>query len=125
MRGYEVKIKEVSKELTAKEKVGFKNTTGAVKLDEATKEGSVTVFPAYYGVLLIHNEKSDDKDYENYVLVDKETGNKFVTGSKSFWSSFCEIADEMSGSDEEWGVEIFRSPSKNYQGRDFITCNII
>lgn len=125
MRGYEVKIKEVSRELSAKEKVSFKNTTGAVKLDEATKGGSVSVFPAYYGVLLIHNEKSDDKDYENYVLVDKNTGEKYVTGSKSFWSSFMEIADEMSDSEEEWGVEIFRSPSKNYQGRDFITCNII
>lgn len=125
MRGYEVKIKEVSRELSAKEKVAFKNTTGAVKLDEATKEQSVSVFPDFYGVLLIHNEKSDDKEYENYVLVDKNTGIKYVTGSKSFWSSFMEIADEMKGSDEEWGVMIFRSPSKNYQGRDFITCNII
>lgn len=126
MRGYQVTIKEVSKELTAKEKVAFKNTTSAVKLDEATQNGPVTVYPDYYGILNIHNEKaSDNPDYENYVVIDKETGKKYITGSQSFWTSFMEIAEEMEGETEEWGVEIFRSPSKNYKGKDFITCSIV
>ena len=125
MRSYEVTIKETSKQLSAKEKIAFKNTANAIKLDEATQQGTVTVYPAFYGILGIHNEKADDPDYENYVVVDKNTGDKYITGSKSFWTSFMDIAEEMQGEDEEWGVEIFRSPSKNYKGKDFITCCII
>lgn len=125
MNGYSVTIKEVSRELTAKEKVSFKDTTNAIKLDEATKAGAVKIYPDFYGILEIHNDKTSDPDYENYVVVDKSTGEKYVTGSASFWSSFISIADEMNGSGEEWGVEVYRSPSKNYVGRDFITCAII
>ena len=125
MRSYEITIKETSKQLSAKEKIAFKNTTNAIKLDEATQQGTVTVYPAFYGIIGIHNEKADDHDYENYVVVDKKTGDKYVTGSKSFWSSFMDIADEMKDETEEWGVEIFRAPSKNYKGKDFITCCII
>ena len=51
-------------------------------------------------------------------------GTKYVTGSSSFWSSFEEIYTEMEGEDEEWGVRVYRSPSKNYTGKDFITCSI-
>lgn len=125
MNGYSVKIKETSKELTAKERVSFKDTTAAVKLDEATKEAPVEIMPVCYGVLEIHNDNATDQDYENYVVVDKPTGIKYVTGSKSFWSSFTQIAEEMADAGEEWGVKVFRSPSKNYVGRDFITCTII
>lgn len=125
MNGYSVKIKETSKELTAKERVSFKDTTAAVKLDEATKEAPVEITPVCYGVLEIHNDNASDQDYENYVLVDKYTGTKYVTGSKSFWSSFTQIAEEMEDATEEWGVKVYRSPSKNFVGRDFITCTII
>ena len=125
MNGYSVKIKETSKELTAKERVSFKDTTAAVKLDEATKEAPVEIMPVCYGVLEIHNDNATDQDYENYVVVDKYTGTKYVTGSKSFWASFIQIAEEMAGADEDWGVKVYRSPSKNYVGRDFITCTII
>ena len=124
MRGYSVSISEVSKELTAKERVYFKDTTSAVKLDEATQGQEIIINPDYYGILTVHNEKTDDKEYENYVIVDK-TGDKYVTGSLSFWTSFTDIAQEMKDSDEEWGVKVYRVPSKNYKGKDFITCSII
>ena len=121
---YSVKIQSTSKELTAKERIALKDTTGAIKLDEATKEAPVIIMPVMYGVLEIHNDKAEPTDYENYILVD-ENGEKYVTGSASFWSAFSEIADEMIGEDEEWGVKVYRVPSKNYAGRDFLTCSII
>ena len=124
MTGYSVTIKETSRELTAKERVSIKDTTSCIRLDEATKDAKVTIFPSLFCVLGIHNEKSDDKDYENYIIVDKD-GVKYVTGSNSFWSSFMDIATEMEGETEEWGIEVYRVPSKNYKGKDFLTCSII
>lgn len=124
MQGYEAKIVECSKELSAKEKIMMKDTTDAVRLDEATKESSIIINPVCSAVIQIHNEQSENKDYKVFVIVDKD-GTKYVTGSESFYSSYANIADEMDGEDEEWGIKVYRSPSKNYQGREFITCAIV
>ena len=124
MEGYSVSIKETSKQLSAKERIMFKDTTSAKKIDEESQNGDFIITPSFYGILEVHNEKSDNVDYENYVIVD-ESGEKYVTGSQSFWSSFMDIAKEMEGETEEWAVKVFRVPSKNYKGKDFLTCSII
>ena len=123
MNGYSVSINESSRELTAKQSVALKDTTGAVKLDEATQVEPVIINVDMYAVLGIHNEKSENPDYENYIVVDKD-GTKYVTGSSSFWSSFIDIFTEMEGEDEAWTLKVYRVPSKNYKGKDFITCSI-
>lgn len=124
MEGYAVTIKETSKQLSAKQRIAIKDTTNAMKLDEATANAeNVLIYPEMWAVLAIHNEKSDDIDYENYVLVDKD-GTKYVTGSKSFWTSFMDIYREMENEDEEWGIKVYRMESKNYKGKQFITCSI-
>lgn len=124
MEGYAVTIKETSKQLSAKQRIAIKDTTNAMKLDEATANAeNVLIYPEMWAVLAIHNEKSDDVDYENYVLVDKD-GTKYVTGSKSFWASFMDIYREMENEDEEWGIKVYRMESKNYKGKQFITCSI-
>lgn len=124
MEGYSVSIAEVSKELTAKERIKIKDTTDAIKLDEATQATEVVIELDFYAILNIHNEKSDNKDYKNYVLVDKN-GNKYVTGSESFFTSFIAIYEEMKNEDEAWSVKAYRVPSKNYKGKDFLTCAIM
>lgn len=123
MNGYSVSIKESSRELTAKQRIALKDTTGAVKLDEATQVEPVIINVDMYAILAIHNEKSENPDYDNYIVVDKN-GTKYVTGSASFWSSFMDIFTEMEGDDEEWALKVYRVPSKNYKGKDFITCSI-
>lgn len=123
MNGYSVSIKESSRELTAKQRIALKDTTGAVKLDEATQVEPVIINVDMYAILGIHNEKSENPDYDNYVVVDKN-GTKYVTGSASFWSSFMDIFTEMEGEDEAWTLKVYRVPSKNYKGKDFITCSI-
>lgn len=121
---YSVSIKQISKALTAKQKIAFKDTTSAIKLDQATQAEDVIINPDVWGVLDVHNDKAtDNPDYENYIIIDKD-GSKYVTGSASFWSSFEAIYTEMDGEDEEWGIRVYRSPSKNYTGKDFITCSI-
>ena len=124
MTGYEVTIVETSKELSAKERIQLKDTTYAVKLDKATQVEAVEIDVDYYAVLSIHNEKAEDKDYANYVIVDK-SGERYVTGSPSFWSSFMNIFNEMENETEPWTLKVYRMPSKNREGKDFITCSII
>lgn len=126
MPNYSAQIIESTHELSARERILLKDTTNATKLDDAvdnSESGRVIIKPADYAVIAIHNEKSKDrKEYNNYVIID-ESGEKFVTGSPSFWSNFKEIWDEMNG--EEFEIEVYKKPSKNYSGKDFITCSII
>lgn len=124
MQGYSVSIKETSKKLSAKQRIQIKDTTDCVKLDEATQENALIIQPDFYAILAIHNEKSDNVDYENYVIVDKD-GTKYVTGSESFFTSFIGIYEEMANEDEEWGIKAYRMPSKNYKGKEFLTCSVV
>lgn len=124
MEGFSVKIFETSKELTAKEKIKLKDTSNAIRIDEVTQDGKLVISPDFYVVLDVHNEKSDNVDYKNYIVVDKK-GNKYVTGSESFFTSFRDIYEDMQGEDEEYEIEIYRLESKNYKGKTFITCSIV
>ena len=124
MKDYKVSIRSVSKDITAKERVMLKDTTNAIALDELTQQGKVIIDPEFFAVLDVHNPKSEDKDYVKYIIVDK-AGTKLVTGSESFFTSFKSIMDEMEGCDEEFSIEVYRMPSKNYKGKEFITCSVV
>ena len=124
MTGYSVKIVNASKELSARDRVAVKDTTNAIALDDATKDSPLVIAIDYYVELAVHNEKSEDKDYKKYVVVDK-SGDKFVTGSESFFTAMLEIMDEMSDSGEDFEIQVYRMPSKNYKGKEFLTCSIV
>lgn len=124
MTGYFVKIVNASKELSARDRVAVKDTTNAIALDDATKDSPLVIAIDYYVELAVHNEKSEDKDYKKYVVVDK-SGNKFVTGSESFFTAMLEIMDEMAESGEDFEIQVYRMPSKNYKGKEFLTCSIV
>ena len=73
MNGYSVEIAESSKELSAKERIKLKDTSDAIKLDEITAtEKEVLITPVAYAILNIHNEKSDNNDYKNYIIEDED-----------------------------------------------------
>lgn len=130
MKGYTATVREVSKDITVKEKIMLKDTSNAKSIDILTQEASfnnekVLIDVDYYAILDIHNENSDNKDYINFILVDK-SGNKYATGSESFITTFTDIYNEMKGAGEEnITIEIYRKESKNYKGKDFITCSIV
>ncbi len=130
MTGYSVTIAESTRELTAKERVALKDTSNALSLDtevDSAQGGKLVIKPVDYVVLSIHNDNAkegENKDYTNYVIVD-ENGTKYVTGSDAFFSSFRNIFDEMKDESEEWALECYKKPSKNYTGKGFITCSII
>lgn len=126
MEGYSVKINRSSKELSAKDRVRIKDTSNAISLDEITQgEGDVIIDYDYHVILDVHNEKSDNKDYTKVVVVDK-AGTKYVTGSEAFLTALEEIIDEMADAGEDdIQLSVYRKDSKNYKGKQFITCSIV
>ena len=124
MEGYSVKIRTASKDLMHKERVQLKDTTNATGLDQLTQDGPVVLDIAFYAILDIHNEKSENKDYSVCVMVDKG-GNKFCTSSPSFITTMEDIMADMDGCDEEWSLEVHRRPSNNYKGKEFLTCSVV
>lgn len=124
MANYESKVVEASRELTAKERIRFKDLADAVSIDTATADGAITFAVKDYAIVKIHNENSEDKDYTKYVL-EAEDGTLYVTGSESFWKSFIDIYTEMQGEDEAWELKVFKKDSANYKGKQFITCSIV
>ena len=127
MKGYEVNIVSATRDLTPKEKIKLKDLSNSINLDNATQaEGKVVINYDYHVILNIHNEKSKDrKDYQNVVVVDKD-GTKYNTGSESFLTTLEDITGEMlSAGEEDFSIEVYRKDSKNYKGKQFITCSVL
>lgn len=127
MKGYEVNIVSATKDLSPKEKIKLKDLSNSINLDNATQEqGKVVINYDYHVLLNIHNEKSKDrKDYQNVVVVDKD-GTKYNTGSESFLTTLEDITGEMlSAGEEDFSIEVYRKDSKNYKGKQFITCSVL
>lgn len=127
---YSATIVDASRELTARERVMFKDTQNAISLndfaEQAKTEGGKAIVENVkdYVHISVHNDKSDDKDYDNYMIITAD-GDKYVTGSSAFWNSFKAIYDEMKNEAEPWGIQLNLIPSKNYKGKNVLTCSLI
>lgn len=127
---YSATIVEASRELTPRERVMFKDTQNAISLndfaEEAKEQGGKAIIEDIkdFVHIMVHNEKSDDKDYDNYIVVDGK-GDKYVTGSTAFWNAFMAIFEEMKGETDPWGIQLNLIPSKNYKGKNVLTCSLI
>lgn len=127
---YVATIREASRELTAKERVMFKDFANAISLVDfvsAKREsGEKAIIDIKdYVVIDVHNPMaSDNTDYTVYLVIDSK-GDKYYTSSNAFWSAFNNIATEMKGSDEQWGIEAVLIPSKNYKGKEILTCSLV
>lgn len=125
MEGYSVKVIDASRQLTVKEKIAFKDFSLAAQLDDVVTETGLIINVKDYVVLQVHNDKSDNKDYTKFLLID-ENGEKYITGSEPFWTTFKDIWDEISDEpDVEWSLKVYKLESKNYKGKQFLACSII
>lgn len=123
-RTFSVTIEETSRELSAKERIQIKDSTDAVKLDKVlTYDNDLVIDVDMYAVLEIHNEKSETPDYESYVIVDKN-GTRYTTASPSFWNSFMDIWEELKD-EPDWKLKVYKMPSRNRDGKAFITCSVL
>lgn len=126
---YSATIVESSRQLTPKERVMFKDLSNARKLNEFARESIASGLKAVvtvkdYVVVKVHNEASEDIDYDNYLIIDKD-GEKYYTGSVSFWNKFMDIYNEMKEVDEDWAIELNLVPSKKYSGKEALTCSLV
>lgn len=127
---YSATIAETSLELTAREKVMFKDTQNAVSMVALARDAKENDAKAIienvkgYVVLDVHNEKSDDVDYKQYVIIDSNN-DKYITGSESFMNAFMDIFREMKDETEPWSIQLNLLPSKNYSGKEILTCSLI
>lgn len=123
---YKAQVIEASKKLTGKEKVAVKNFVDMIQIDEATKEtdAGLLINVAWTAQVSVHNEKADNHDYIKYVYVDKD-GTMYISGSELLYRQYSDIAEDMKGEEEEWGIKIIRKESSNYVGKDFLTCVIV
>lgn len=127
---YSATILDSSRELTAREKVMFKDTQNAISMNDFAEQAKTENAKAIienvkdYVHITVHNDKSDDKDYDNYIIVDGK-GDKYVTGSQAFWNSFMNIYNEMKNETEPWSIQLNLIPSKNYKGKNVLTCSLI
>lgn len=123
MANFKVTIDSISKDLAPADRIRFKDTLTAEKLDTLTKQGTVTIDVDFYGVLNVVNPVVDD-EYQQFVVVGKD-GTKYVTGSASFRASFENIAEELEAAGiDTFSINVFRLPSKKREGKDFITCSL-
>lgn len=123
---YSAKLVSATRELSAKERVAVKMFIGAEKLDELTQrdENAVLIDIDYVAVVEVYNEKSDNKNYNKYVYVDKD-GTMYISGSETLYRTYEEIAEEMEGENEPWSIKVIRRESTNYKGKDFLTCMLV
>lgn len=130
---YSVTIKESSKELTKRERIQMKDTSEALSIDEisqsaSVENGFVTIDPAAYVVLTVHNSKASEPEYDQYLILDRD-GNTYYTGSTSFWNSFINIWEEMAEEDPEnfepFQIKVVRKKSNNYTGKEFLKAVLI
>lgn len=124
MKDYKVTITESLKALTGKEKVMVKDFTNAISIDEATNEYSLKIIVDNVVTCDVHNPSAEDKDYKKFVIIDTN-GNKYTTGSENCIATLIDILRDMEGEEEEFSIEFYKKPSKNYKGKYFLTCSIV
>lgn len=121
---YEVRIIESSFDLSPREKLKAMSTAAAIQLYDATINEPLAIEYKGHVVCEIHNEKSDNKDYKKYIIFDQQ-GQTYITGSESFMKELKVVVEAMMGETEQWYLKVVQIPSKNYNGRNFLTCTVV
>lgn len=125
MEGFESKITACSNsEMSKREQLKMMDLTNAIQLESAVNaKGKVEITPRIWAVVEIINPRSKgEKEYTKFVLID-DLEQKWQTGSESFMQAFKQINDFMEG--EPFSIEAYGVESKNFPGRNFLTCSIL
>lgn len=121
---YIATIHEASFELSARDRIRFKDMSNSASLDELTNEAEFIIHnPKGYVIVDITNDAVDPPEYTKIVVID-DNGASFSTGSDSFIRSFVDIFKEMEG-EGEYDIVVSKHESKNYKGKGFIKASIL
>lgn len=128
---YESSITFASRDLSPIEKIKLKDLTATVALDDELKsipDHKLTFTPELVVVVSVHNPKAkSNTDYDTLVFTDSETGVRYRTSSTSFRSAVLDILNDLIAADinpNTVPLVAYTRPSKNFTGKDFLTCAI-
>lgn len=133
MNGYKAVVKESVKGLTAREKIAIKALNDVTELNDlVTPEQAVMINLDNVVTVMVHNEKSDNQDYNKYVYIDKD-GTKYVSGSEPLYTTVKDIlgdiedaiADGEMDEKEDITIKVLKKESANYKGQMFLTAELI
>lgn len=133
MNGYKAVVKESVKGLTAREKIAIKALNDVTELNDlVTPEQAIMINIDNVVTVQVHNEKSDNQDYNKYVYIDKD-GTKYVSGSEPLYTTVKEIlsdiedaiADGEMDETEDITIKVMKKESANYKGQMFLTAELI
>ena len=133
MNGYKAVVKESVKGLTAREKIAIKALNDVAELNDlVTLEQAIMINIDNVVTVQVHNEKSDNQDYNKYVYIDKD-GTKYVSGSEPLYTTVKDIlsdiedaiADGEMDETEDITIKVMKKESANYKGQMFLTAELI
>lgn len=133
MNGYKAVVKESVKGLTAREKIAIKALNDVTELNDlVTPEHAIMINIDNVVTVMVHNEKSDNQDYNKYVYIDKD-GTKYVSGSEPLYTTVKDIlsdiedaiADGEMDETEDITIKVLKKESANYKGQMFLTAELI
>lgn len=133
MNGYKAVVKESVKGLTAREKIAIKALNDVTELNDlVTPEQAIMINLDNVVTVQVHNEKSDNQDYNKYVYIDKD-GTKYVSGSEPLYTTVKDIlsdiedaiADGEMDETEDITIKVMKKESANYKGQMFLTAELI
>lgn len=133
MNGYKAVVKESVKGLTAREKIAIKALNDVTELNDlVTPEQAIMINIDNIVTVQVHNEKSDNQDYNKYVYIDKD-GTKYVSGSEPLYTTVKDIlsdiedaiADGEMDEAEDITIKVMKKESANYKGQMFLTAELI
>ena len=133
MNGYKAVVKESVKGLTAREKIAIKALNDVTELNDlVTPEQAIMINLDNVVTVQVHNEKSDNQDYNKYVYIDKD-GTKYESGSEPLYTTVKDIlsdiedaiADGEMDETEDITIKVMKKESANYKGQMFLTAELI
>lgn len=133
MNGYKAVVKESVKGLTAREKIAIKALNDVTELNDlVTPEQAIMINLDNVVTVQVHNEKSNNQDYNKYVYIDKD-GTKYVSGSEPLYTTVKDIlsdiedaiADGEMDETEDITIKVMKKESANYTGQMFLTAELI
>lgn len=124
---YSTKVKE-SSELTKREVIKLSTIKDTVGLDDVTQDGAFDLQYKGHALFEVHNEAAEQTDYERLLIID-EGGTVYSTSSESFIIAFNDLMDMVAelraaGDTDPVIIHCTRHESKNYKGKQFLSCSL-
>lgn len=124
---YTAEITNSSRELSARDKIYFKDMSNHVRIDTEVEnnENNLEIEVADFVEVDIHNDMADTPDYSVLVIIGSD-GTTFRTGSESLKQAFLDMFYDMRAESEEpFKIRCYSVPSKNRDKATFLKCSII